>query len=268
MTKLSRKTRDRIRSTVLAFGKPEVSVIATPYKVGSTTMFDRLCEPFMYAGGHAQLVDSSPPRVLHFSIKMHTGERRLAELERAIEQPFTRIITTIRKQDDIYVAAYFQNITDAAYPYRFGAATDVLRAAPEELVEHFLNFSWDKYQNLSIRANADEIACFTGINYLDHIDPKRGFEFRLFNSTTQKRPPLQIAVASMQVLREAATFRRFLEEMRLPLTPFVGRIYSIKANTADDKWYKDKYKQVRAILKTDRRFIERAAHWCRDLPGG
>lgn len=222
----------------------QITAIYSPYKVGSTTLFDRLCHPRFCAGGHVRVVSGPPPKVLHFCIKCHSGNFTLDELRTRIGQPIHRVITLVRPVRQIYLSAFFQDLTNDSYPYFFGTQEDVLNASIEELVNHFLGIEWESYSHLQVKCNAMQIKGFCGVDYTQDFLPEARESFKVYTGASNDGP-VQVAVAKMSILSDEIEYPRFIKALKLPLAIRVQRFSNSESNLAEDKWYSEKYAAVK-----------------------
>lgn len=225
---------------------PEISVVFTPYKTGSTTMFDRLSKPRFCAGGHGHShVDIAAPRNLaHFAIKCHSGNRNLGMLRKQLDRPIRRIITLLRPQKEIYVSAFFQNISDTGYSYSYGSRAEVLNASVDDLVDHFMNIPWEIFRHLQISENAREIENYCGVNYFDALPLNHELGFAILPGHFGGDETM-IAVADVRVLDDITKFKRFWRRLELPWLMRCQPISFVDSNTSRAKWYSEKYTAFR-----------------------
>ncbi|EMI56487.1 hypothetical protein RSSM_02078 [Rhodopirellula sallentina SM41] len=221
----------------------QISVDYTPYKVGSTTLFERLCEPRFCAGGHLQAIKEKPPAVAHFTVKCHSGDSTLPEVWSLIQRPFQRIITLVRPAREIYLSAFFQNIDDSNYDYHFGSRDSVLNASTQSLADHFMSVPWNRYPHLQFSHNAQAIEEYCGVDYRNDFLGFPKTTFHVYHGNTEDGA-VMVAVARMNVLRHRRTFCKFIESLGLPFPFRTSKISMLSSNVSASKWYSDKQKAL------------------------
>jgi hypothetical protein len=258
-TSLKEKIRSRLVSSMTCSVGPEVTVIYTPFKVGSTSMFERLVRPFFCTGGHYQaLREGVPQECLHYTLKCHSdGVLDLFKLREQLQSPIRRVITFVRNQGEIYLSAFFQDIDSPNLPYYFGSRTDVLAADAEDLSKHFLKIDWPALRHLQIMENMARVREYTTIDYSDDLKliTRDGFLARQGHSTNGE--DVIVAAAHVGILSQPDRFRLFLRDLRYPWYIRQQIPLQHSANVGSKKWYADVYKQVKA----DPRVIEAIARW-------
>ncbi len=223
---------------------PEISVVFSPFKTGSTTTFDRLCKPRFCAGGHSNAFVAVPRDVIHFTLKCHSGDTHLGTLREKLGRPIRRIITLLRPQKEIYVSAYFQNISDAEYSYSFGTRDEVLNSDVNDLVDHFFSIRWESLRHLQIRENAREIEEYCGVNYFEALPLVEPSDFAILSGHAGTEETM-IAVADVRILDDAKKFKMFWSSLKLPRLMNFQPIASMNSNTGRSKWYSEKYAEFR-----------------------
>jgi hypothetical protein len=223
--------------------RTQLTMIHTPYKVASTTLFDRIVQCRGSTGGHHQLLTGPIPKVRLFTLKSHSGRRKLAELEGITGVPAKRIITLIRPQKEIFVSAYFQDIDDTRFPYFFGSRSEVEKASAEVLVEHFLGFDWNACPHLSIAQNAAEIEEFCGVSYLADVANIKSY---CVYAGKRRENAVLVGVGTLRALNDGREFRRFMRELRFPLFLRLQLRASTQSNLSSEKWYRSKIAEFRA----------------------
>ncbi len=222
----------------------QITAIYSPYKVGSTTLFDRLCQPRFCAGGDVKLVSGAPPSVLHFLVKCHSGSVELSDLRTRIDRRIDRIITLVRPVREIYLSAFFQDITNATYPYFFGTKEEILKASIEELAHYFLSIEWESYPHLQTNCNALQIKSYCGVDYSRDFIPEASRSFRVYTGASSDGA-VQVAVARTSILSDARQYASFIKALKLPQAVRVQKLSNSTSNVSADKWYAEKYAAVK-----------------------
>lgn len=250
-----------LRKMASAFFGNQISVVYTPYKVGSTTLFDRLCEPRFSAGGHIQTINDVPPPVVHFTVKCHSGDTSLAEVRERVQRPFERILTLVRPVSEIYVSAFFQNICDPEYDYHYGTRDDVLCASTKSLVDHFMSIQWSSHRHLQPSYNAKSINDYCGVDYSGDFLRDTSDGFRVYHGNSNDGD-VMVAVAMMDVLRRRDRFRKFIGSLRLPVHFRLRRISMSRSNLSASKWYSDKHRALMSHPTIEKLLAEKREEAC------
>jgi hypothetical protein len=208
-------------------------VIVTPFKCGSSTLSTILTKYYGYTLKWERDEDclESYNKNKKFILRGHT----CLNYNLLRHNNFDIWITIIRKPTDIYPSTYFQDIISKSYPYYFGDKDTVLKASTSDLVEHFLKFKWDKFDQCSYFFNFNEIYNYANVNILKNsFDKKKGYS--IYNSSDRKIKVLVITIESLSKICD------ILSELGINSTT---KVENIKVNVADDKWYNEKYKDFK-----------------------
>ncbi len=228
-----------LRGLASTFLGNQISIVYTPRRVGSTKLFDRLCESRFSGGAHLREIQNIPATMAHFTVKCHSGNLSLDEVRDTVRRPFQRVITLVRPVDEICVSEYFHYISNPESDYHFGTRDEVLNATTESLAEHFLRVQWNSYPQLQPSQNARAIAEYSGVDYSAEFLESDSVPFRIYHGGC-KDGDIMVAVARMDVLDRRNTFQHFLDVLGLPVqTQRKKRTLSCSSLSAR-RWYRDK----------------------------
>lgn len=101
-------------------------VILNPFKAGSSTL--------------EEILNKSPHI---FSKKFHTYSPE--DMKIMPPETVSHVIMIYRDPIDLYISAFFEDITKPEYSYYYGSQEKVLNASPDDLINHFKKFPWPIY---------------------------------------------------------------------------------------------------------------------------
>ncbi|EMI56485.1 hypothetical protein RSSM_02076 [Rhodopirellula sallentina SM41] len=232
-----------LRGLASTFLGNQISIVYTPHRVGSTKLFDRLCESRFSSGADLSDIQSVPPTMAHFTVKCHSGELGLDEVRDCIRRPFQRVLTLVRPFDEICISEYFHNISNPDSSFHFGTRDEVLNASTQTLAEHFCGIDWNSYPQLQPRKNATAIAEYCGIDYQEDFLDSTPPAFRVYHGAARDGE-LMVAVAQMDVISRRDTFREFINALGLPVqTQPKKRVVSCPS-LSTHRWCRDKQREL------------------------
>jgi len=156
-------------------------------------------------------------------------------------------IIPLRNTLDIYISAYFQDITEEGYEYRFSEKIkDVLNAPIDTLIEHFLKFDFRKYEYCNYKRYFQYIKDNFGIQVnLDDVK-----DYYIYESSTR------IGFYYTNRLSDIELFKKFLIELGIYKSGDDKPLNS-DGNITKDKWCGDKYVEFKNKIVNDSRFIQK-----------
>jgi len=210
-------------------------ILVTPFKVGSTFLSFILRNSYYYIESWEQHeeCDESYNKNNNFLLRGHTA----LNYNLINNNKFDIWFTLIRKPTNIYSSGFFQDITDengSKYPYYYGSKETVLNKTHENLITHFLNFEWNKYEQFSFDFNFHEIFKYTNINIWEQeFDKKKGYS--IYNNLEKN---IKVCVLTIETLPK---IHDILNELNIfTNNENVFNQYSM-VNCSEDKWYNKKY---------------------------
>ena len=150
-------------------------IINTPFKVGSSSLSGILCDNFnftqIWQERYQSFCKGGRDRLRNKNIILR-GHKKL---NINLKHKFKVWFTLIRKPTDIYVSGYFQDIDTKKYPYFLGR-TKVEEISSEKLLEHFLSYKWNNFEQFSFDFNFKQILQYTGIDiYKEEFNKENGY---------------------------------------------------------------------------------------------
>ena len=217
-------------------------LVYTPYKVGST----KLSEAFRrsdfiikgcYRENHFLEHDENFWQYDNYLLKAHA-----CDLKRLLtdNKKFDYLFTIVRKPADLFLSAFFQDITNEAYPYFYGTKQEVLSGEKSHILQHFLKFDYSKLKNLSINWNFNEIEKASKVNLWEEpFDKNLGYSV-IKSKTDSFR---KVILLTMETLRDLDKCKHLFLSLGL-------KVYfdALEVNSAQDKWYSSLYKEIKADL--------------------
>lgn len=214
-------------------------IIFTPLKCGSSTLSLILTRYYNYNDEVWEQDDTCLEKYNNndnFILRGHT------KLNYSLLQskPFDIWFTIIRKPTDMYMSAYFQDISSKDYPYYFGDDSKVLEEPIQNLMDHFLQYEWNTINECSYQFNFNEIFKYTNINILETpFNIEKGYS--IYQSPINQT---KVVVLTIETLPK---IKNILHELDI----FTSHDFNVvKENNGDDKWYKNKYRDFKEIMHT------------------
>ena len=186
------------------------------------------------------------------NIKVLSGKhnRRLKKID------FDLLVIPVRKHYEIFMSAYFQDITKLSYEYGYHESKDViLNEKCENLISHFLKFDWKKYDHLSP---------YTSINFFRLITKKEEHErinkIKLNNNemfyigefsnkfTNKKFKVLIIGYCYLSFQK----IQNIFKQLDISITKNFHH-----SNDGNKKWYSKKYIEFKENLKDYKEYFKK-----------
>lgn len=213
-------------------------LLITPFKVGSTTLSYILQKKYSYTG--IWEIDTNCIEIYNKNENfLLRGHNRL-NYELMNTKHFDIWFTIVRVPTDIYISGFFQDIDCMNYPYYFGTKHHILRTPNETLLEYFLQYEWNTFNQFSYDFNFNEIYKYTNINiWEENFDKEKGYS--IYNN-------LQLGIkVCVLTIESLININNILSELNITNTKFDQNMH-ISQNTSKQKWYKNKYIGVKNIL--------------------
>lgn len=215
-------------------------IIHTPFKVGSTSLSAILCDNFNFKQIWQKSYNIFFKRRRDKERKKNIILRGHEKLNVELKPKFKVWFTLIRKPTDIYVSGYFQDIDTESYSYYLGK-DKVEEISTEKLLEHFLSFKWNNFEQFSFDFNFKQILKYTGIDiYKEEFNKEKGFS--IYKSPIKD---IKVCVITLETLNQ--NIKEILFELGISKDKN-KKINIQKKNNGEEKWYKEKYIELKKIL--------------------
>lgn len=219
-------------------------IVYTPFKVGSTSLVKTLKfnNKFKeaYMNSDLEILQKQYESYAKIVFKGHTIP--LSDNFLKNNNKFDTIITMVRKPTEIYMSSYFQDIVSPGYEYYIGDKKKVLTTPTSKLINHFLSFNWNKFNQCSFNYNFNQIKKNTNIDlWREDFNKKLGFS--IYKS--KKNQIKNVAIITIDTLNKNRKFLKFMNLIG------VEKANALAVNTGVDKWYHEKYLDFKNQMPKD-----------------
>lgn len=158
---------------------------------------------------------------------------KLHDFNETLSVDYTHVFVVSRNPHDLYISAFFQDIDNPEFEYHYGTKEQILNATTDELISHFNNINWERYNHLNINYFLQLIKTYFNVDLKRNHDEK--YKIVKFNNT-------HFIYASLEYLSE--TFEEICKLVDLPDIKLENH------NSFEYKWYNDIYKNFISKLKS------------------
>ena len=219
------------------------TLIYTPFKVGSCSLYSYLRNNNITTGKWLKSQEIIDPDKL-IIIKLHSDTYKIKEIINQHMPQFSPniIFTIIRDPREIYMSAYFQDITNPGYPYYFDCADNVVSCDVNDLVNHFLSFSWDEYEHVNLYTCIKTLEEYTGIDIFGQSFDKTN-KYKIYQNDKFK-----LCILNIELLNNKEIIKQICNELGYPPEIIDGILLACGSNISSDKWYAEKYKEFKKAM--------------------
>jgi hypothetical protein len=160
------------------------------------------------------------------------------------------LIVPIRSQKEIFMSAYFQDITKPQYDYYYGNQHEVIHANTECLLNKFYKQKWDTYHYLRTQSIFDDIESFSEIKIDYKFITKSDYERKYKIIDTVYKPTnknIKILFVDLYATNTYENFNSIILDLGLDNSK-VHNVFNMIGNKGTEKWYGDVYKKFKKEL--------------------